>query len=461
MNLLIGTRVPAVNSTNRLLVYFQDVYDSIPESLYEGSRANGTEKNVIGKAKLGSPVAATSKELNNGTPTRSLPTTLEADDTTAAWAVPSSKLPYSGIAAVFLAGTDAFQLRSYVQKSDNTIQEYMWNGNGWEEGTNLGTASPVLVSEPPPSAILTTMAQASEIHRIWFQTDDLRRVQRAYDPHKGWYPNLSAIFDKAPPRTAIAATSFGAGNSSIYMRIFLSTWTTLSGRSAGTTARAITTSQPSLQRGSFANNGPDLGLYFQNGTYCPPSLSYSLRQPDWMSKAELATLAAGMPSDDLFEAFEYVQDEGLRFLEAQRASKSETTKSSSGPIVRVWFYFPSLSTREKRNDLVNHAPDYSLTGFVLAGKPGVLCLEGASADIDAYMSFIKTHSWGDIPSHQKKVSERYRETKDVQRVFSGMEEITDSLGERSGHRANRGDMQALETWLQTRGLHEAFDKVIF
>ncbi|GFF82367.1 aldo-keto reductase yakc [NADP(+)] [Aspergillus lentulus] len=268
MNLLIGTRVPAVNSTNRLLVYFQDVYDSIPESLYEGSRANGTEKNVIGKAKLGSPVAATSKELNNGIPTRSLPTTLEADDTTAAWAVPSSKLPYSGIAAVFLAGTDAFQLRSYVQKSDNTIQEYMWNGNGWEEGTNLGTASPVLVSEPPPSAILTTMAQASEIHRIWFQTDDLRRVQRAYDPHKGWYPNLSAIFDKAPPRTAIAATSFGAGNSSIYMRIFLSTWTTLSGRSAGTTARAITTSQPSLQRGSFANNGPDLGLYFQNGTYC-------------------------------------------------------------------------------------------------------------------------------------------------------------------------------------------------
>ncbi|KAH1728018.1 hypothetical protein KXX25_008366 [Aspergillus fumigatus] len=193
----------------------------------------------------------------------------------------------------------------------------------------------------------------------------------------------------------------------------------------------------------------------------PPPLSYSLRQPDWMSKAELATLAAAMPLDDVFEAFGYVQDEALRFLEAQRASESETTKTSSGPIVRVWFYFPSLSTREKRNDLVNHAPDYSLTGFVLAGKPGVLCLEGASTDIDAYMSFIKTHSWSDIPSHQKKVSERYRETNDVQRVFSGMEEITDSLGERSGHRANRGDMQALETWLQARGLHEAFAKVIF
>lgn len=135
--------------------------------------------------------------------------------------------------------------------------------------------------------------------------------------------------------------------------------------------------------------------------------------------------------------------------------------SKSGPIVRVWFYFQSLSTREKRNDIVNYAASYSLTGFVLAGKPGVLCLEGASADIDAYMKFIKTHSWGDIPSHQKKVSERFRETEGVQRVFSGMEEITDSLGERSGQRANRGDMQALEAWLRARGLQEAFGNVIF
>ena len=193
----------------------------------------------------------------------------------------------------------------------------------------------------------------------------------------------------------------------------------------------------------------------------PPSLSYSLRQPEWMSKAEVAGLAAAMPQDDVFAAFEYIQEEALRFLETQQALASEIIKSSSGPIVRVWFYFPSLSTREKRDDLVNHAPGYSLTGFVLAGKPGVLCLEGGSTEIDAYMKFIKTHSWGDIPSHQKKVSERFRETEDVERVFSGMVEITDSLGERSGQRANRGDMQALEAWLRDRGLQEAFEKVIF
>lgn len=194
----------------------------------------------------------------------------------------------------------------------------------------------------------------------------------------------------------------------------------------------------------------------------PPLLGYSLRQPDWMSKAEVAGIASSIPRGDALEAFEYITAESNRFLEDKLRRLAETNQQTSlGPIVRVWFYFPSLSTRKKRDDMVNLAPEYSLTGFVLAGKPGVLCLEGLSSDIDSYMSFIKTHSWGDIPSHQKKVSERFRQTEGIQRVFSGMEEITDSLGERGGQRANRGDMQALENWLGSKGLQEAFENVIF
>lgn len=193
-----------------------------------------------------------------------------------------------------------------------------------------------------------------------------------------------------------------------------------------------------------------------------PSLGYSLRQPEWMSRAEVAELTVSIPQgDDALEAFEYIQAEASRFLESKQSQNVTAEDTNKGPIVRVWFYFPSLSTRKKRDDMVNLAPGYGLTGFVLAGKPGVLCLEGGSSDIDSYMSFIKTHSWGDIPSHQKKVSERFRETEDVNRVFPGMEEITDSLGERGGQRANRGDMQALEAWLGNKGLQEAFEKVIF
>lgn len=94
----------------------------------------------------------------------------------------------------------------------------------------------------------------------------------------------------------------------------------------------------------------------------------------------------------------------------------------------------------------------------LTGKPGVLCVEGVSADIDEYMSAIKTQSWADIPSFQKKVSEKWRETNIERRRFDGMSEITDTVA-MHGARGNRGEMSEVERVLEEKGLGEAFSKV--
>ncbi|KAI1339874.1 hypothetical protein F5Y15DRAFT_72027 [Xylariaceae sp. FL0016] len=195
-----------------------------------------------------------------------------------------------------------------------------------------------------------------------------------------------------------------------------------------------------------------------------PPVKVRIRQPDWLSKAEAARLQSEVPdSTDAFEAIEAAQAAARDYL--ARVQSSATTNAckviqmADEPTARVWFYFPSISTRAKRDDIVDHAPRYGLTGFLLAGKPGVLCLEGGSRAVDEYMRYIKTESWGDIPAHQKKVSERYRET-GVERRFEDMTEITDILGERRGERANRGDMKALESWLGDKGLGEAFARVL-
>lgn len=74
------------------------------------------------------------------------------------------------------------------------------------------------------------------------------------------------------------------------------------------------------------------------------------------------------------------------------------------PLERYYLWFPSLSTPSKRKDLVTYASRYDLTGFVLAGKPGLLCLEGRAGGVQAYLGDIKNESWGDIPSYQKKAS---------------------------------------------------------
>lgn len=196
----------------------------------------------------------------------------------------------------------------------------------------------------------------------------------------------------------------------------------------------------------------------------PPPITYTVRQPYWMSRAEVSKLGTELPVGDVVAAFCYVKENAYRFYQKDKGL-SETSLNAyaadSEPLLRVWFYFPSLSTREKRKDLVNYAPRYNLTGFVLAGKPGLLCLEGTSKSVDGYMNAIKNESWGDIPSHQKKVSERFREDcGEAGRKFEGMREITDDLGERRGTRKNRGDMAALEAFLTESGVGDSFSKVI-
>jgi hypothetical protein len=194
----------------------------------------------------------------------------------------------------------------------------------------------------------------------------------------------------------------------------------------------------------------------------PPAIKARLQQPVWMSKTQVAQLNMDLPEEDILTVIEHVKEAALEYSAQSTQAPVEANGlfDKNAPLVRAWFYFPSISTRAKRDDLINFAPAYGLTGFLMAGKPGILCLEGGSTAIDDFMKFIKTDSWGDIPSQHKKVSERYRQTDaDLVRVFGGMEEITETVGERRGERANRSDMKALELWLVERGLGVAFGKL--
>ncbi|KAI7162528.1 hypothetical protein D0869_12518 [Hortaea werneckii] len=194
----------------------------------------------------------------------------------------------------------------------------------------------------------------------------------------------------------------------------------------------------------------------------PPPIKARLQQPQWMTKAQVSQINTDLPDEDILTVIEHVKEAALdHAVQASHVpSQAQSLFDAQAPIVRAWFYFPSISTRAKRDDLINFAPTYGLTGFLMAGKPGILCLEGGSTAIDDFMKFIKTDSWGDIPSQHKKVSERYRQTDtDLMRVFDGMEEITEKVGERRGERVNRSDMKALETWLIERGLGDAFSNV--
>ncbi len=71
---------------------------------------------------------------------------------------------------------------------------------------------------------------------------------------------------------------------------------------------------------------------------------------------------------------------------------------------------------------------------------------------------IKNVSWGDIPSHQKKVSERFREL-NVERAFTDIREITSEI-EKGGGKGNRGDMGMVREVFGGYGLEDTLDKVL-
>ncbi|GAA5921171.1 hypothetical protein JCM3775_004125 [Rhodotorula graminis] len=235
-----------------------------------------------------------------------------------------------------------------------------------------------------------------------------------------------------------------------------------------------------------------------------------LQQPPWLSRTAHDALAASLPStsprtflsntDLLLDTIDYVRNQVIAFLpdpaalaaaEQARAtgggggggagSGGEAGKRRRAPAradgdedeFRVWLWFPSLSTREKRDNIVDWAGEYEITGFVLAGKPAIMCLEGTERMVQEFLGDIKANSWADIPSFQKKVSERYRTPllpplppgappapdPTQHRIFSDMSEIT-SLIARTGGRANRGEMGDVRDFLAEKGLAEAFGAVV-
>ncbi|GAA5968494.1 hypothetical protein JCM11641_007658 [Rhodosporidiobolus odoratus] len=236
-----------------------------------------------------------------------------------------------------------------------------------------------------------------------------------------------------------------------------------------------------------------------------PRATVRLQQPPWLSRTAHDALSSSLLSltpttfssnaELILETVDYAREEATKLLpdETEAEASSQTgqgrrrgrgggkpgQKEKHEPEFRAWMYLMSLSTREKRDDMVDWAPEYGLTGFVLAGKPGLLCVEGAESNIQAYLADIKSNSWADIPSFQKKITERHRtpllpstsssapitpssrgnEDPTSQRVFTDFCEIT-SLINHGGHRGQRVEMGEVKAFLEAKGFGDILGLVI-
>jgi hypothetical protein len=91
--------------------------------------------------------------------------------------------------------------------------------------------------------------------------------------------------------------------------------------------------------------------FFYEGEQVPddvPKVNVRIRQSPWLSKAATAALTSDLPEDeDLLGTIEHIKESAARQL-AQTSlpviNPVLQVLSGGGPLVRVWFYFPSIST---------------------------------------------------------------------------------------------------------------------
>ncbi|KAE8540628.1 hypothetical protein D1P53_002992 [Cryptococcus gattii VGV] len=113
-----------------------------------------------------------------------------------------------------------------------------------------------------------------------------------------------------------------------------------------------------------------------------PQIHIRPKQPTWLSNSSYSTLLSSLSplsleeegSEYILTSIEHIRESLLPLLpkegieESDGQGKKQEVKKDEGPEQRVWFWFPMLSTKEKRNDIVQYAEEMGLTGFVLAER---------------------------------------------------------------------------------------------
>uniref|UniRef100_A0A6A7G6W0 RWD domain-containing protein 2A n=1 Tax=Hirondellea gigas TaxID=1518452 RepID=A0A6A7G6W0_9CRUS len=78
------------------------------------------------------------------------------------------------------------------------------------------------------------------------------------------------------------------------------------------------------------------------------------------------------------------------------SSNACATNSKKNSFCRMWIYSHHIYSKTKRKDLLELSVEYDLSGFMLPGKPGLICVEGIWANIETWWSIVRSWNWQKI-----------------------------------------------------------------
>ncbi|XP_044727980.1 RWD domain-containing protein 2A isoform X2 [Chrysoperla carnea] len=109
---------------------------------------------------------------------------------------------------------------------------------------------------------------------------------------------------------------------------------------------------------------------------------------------------------------------------ASLVTEKSTKNTSTNEFCRYWIYSHHIYSKIKRREMLALAGDYSITGFVLPGRPGIICIEGTSQDASDWWLKIKSMAWKKIICRKcEKIPVKEGEDFNKLRKFDSFKEI--------------------------------------
>ncbi|XP_012268251.2 RWD domain-containing protein 2A isoform X1 [Athalia rosae] len=154
----------------------------------------------------------------------------------------------------------------------------------------------------------------------------------------------------------------------------------------------------------------------------------------------------------------WVQDNIEKYVNSSNIKKNQKTpdnleKEINLSFSRYWIYSHHIYSKIKRKEIIEIAKENNVTGFCLAGKPGIVCIEGDSRECEDWWQRIKAMNWQKILVKYKEDESLENNNLDNHRKFSTFQEISFPSSDR------HNDMGELYRYLTEHNVQYVFKEL--
>ncbi|XP_030767278.1 RWD domain-containing protein 2A [Sitophilus oryzae] len=135
----------------------------------------------------------------------------------------------------------------------------------------------------------------------------------------------------------------------------------------------------------------------------------------------------------IFTTISWLQDNASEYVELDSDETTSHTNDKDEELVRYWIYSHHIYSKTKRKAIIDLANQMKITGFVMPGKPGIICVEGVSSDVVEWWQSIKSMNWKKIFCKTTESNKEELKAQNFIKFHGFIEKVFDNHGPKYNH----------------------------